>query len=69
MAETDQTTESSEPQAETSLERGTYEVIRNRLTAGGKRLRERLDKLNTARKEGVWKISRRGADNGNKCTR
>ncbi|HYW79482.1 MAG TPA: DNA repair ATPase, partial [Thermoguttaceae bacterium] len=52
MAGTDQAAENpQQPQAETSLERGTYEVIRNRLTAGGKRLRERLERLNTARKE------------------
>ena len=33
------------------LEHGTYEVIRNRLSAAGKDLRGRLDRLNAARKD------------------
>ncbi len=39
------------PQAETGLEQGTYEVIRNRLRSRGQELRNRLDQLNAARKE------------------
>ena len=36
---------------EIELEQSTYEIIRNRLAAHGKELRERLDRLNHARKE------------------
>ncbi len=47
------TTQETENAAQggTSIERGTYEVIRNRLNAAGRELRERLEKLNAARKE------------------
>ena len=36
---------------QTVLEGGTYEIIRSRLNAQAKELRERVDKLNAARKE------------------
>jgi len=36
---------------ETQLSGGAYEIIRNRLQAGGRALRDRLEKLNDARKE------------------
>ncbi|MCA9219772.1 MAG: hypothetical protein KDA71_05555, partial [Planctomycetales bacterium] len=36
---------------ETTLESGTYEIIRNRLRQHGKELRSRLEKLNAARKD------------------
>ncbi len=39
------------PAAPAGLEHGTYEVIRNRLTAAGKELRRRVEKLNAARKD------------------
>jgi len=51
MAEIPQTQTTTQPVAEVTLEGGTYEIIRNRLTAQGKELRARLEKLNAARKE------------------
>ncbi|MCK5547662.1 MAG: DNA repair ATPase, partial [Thermoplasmata archaeon] len=51
--DTEKTEASGEAQAPSAsgLEHGTYEIIRSRLNAAGKDLRERLDKLNGARKE------------------
>lgn len=49
MAATDVQSEGS-PEPQAGLERGTYEVLRGRLTAAGQQLRERLEKLNAARK-------------------
>lgn len=51
MATTETTNETQPVDAGTTIERGTYEVIRNRLSAAGRELRERLDRLNAARKE------------------
>ncbi|NQU20658.1 MAG: DNA repair ATPase, partial [Candidatus Nealsonbacteria bacterium] len=52
MAETDVQVEAEQPQsAESGLEHGTYEVIRNRLRGAARSLRTRLDKLNAARKD------------------
>ena len=49
MADTKRNEMPREPEAR--LEGGTYEIIRNRLTAQGNELRARLEKLNQARKE------------------
>jgi hypothetical protein len=49
MATAEQTTPEAAP--EVALESSTYEIIRNRLAGYGKWLRERLEKLNVARKE------------------
>ncbi len=55
MAPTESKPEAPADQASSSadvqLERGTYEVIRNRLVAHAGELRERLDRLNAARRE------------------
>lgn len=50
MAEKNDRTE-AEPQQQTQLQGGTYEVIRNRLEGCAKDLRSRLTKLNAARKD------------------
>ena len=52
MAENDPKPEDAPDQsAEAALEHGTYEVIRNRLSAAGRELRARPEKLNVARKD------------------
>ena len=49
-------TEPAQNTQEDQLEGGTYEIIRNRLTAQGKTLRQRLDHLNQARKDAFGSI-------------
>jgi len=54
MATTDIDPQDEAPQDESAveaLEHGAYEVIRNRLSAAGRKLRGRLEKLNDARKD------------------
>ena len=51
MATSEPQTEGQAEDPSQRLEHGTYEVIRNRLSAGGKELRARLEQLNAARKE------------------
>lgn len=51
MADTQNTGKAKQPAANVQLEAGTYEIIRNRLTQQADDLRQRLDKLNAARKE------------------
>ncbi|MBN1125244.1 MAG: DNA repair ATPase, partial [Sedimentisphaerales bacterium] len=51
MTENDQDQVQEQSADQIQLEGGTYEVIRHRLSNHGRDLRQRLDKLNTARKE------------------
>ncbi|NLY03027.1 MAG: AAA family ATPase [Rhodopirellula sp.] len=51
MSTTDTTNQAGPETGGDAIERGTYEVIRNRLSAAGRELRGRLDQLNAARKE------------------
>jgi len=51
MAENEIETDEAQAQPQDELQAGTYEIIRNRLLTQGKDLRQRLDRLNTARKE------------------
>jgi energy-converting hydrogenase A subunit M len=61
MATTESQPPSAAPEAASAppsgMERGAYEVIRNRLAAAGAELRARLKRLNTARKEVFGAIS------------
>jgi len=56
MAQVDATPPAVEGQ---QLERGSYEIIRNRLLTHGQELRARLDKLNTARRDVFGSIETR----------
>ena len=51
MADTEPAQNTEQAEQEQALESGTYEIIRNRLTAQSKDLRSRLDQLNEARKD------------------
>lgn len=51
MADTQNQASANQPEAPVQLEAGTYEIIRNRLSQQANDLRQRLDQLNTARKQ------------------
>ncbi|HIQ22426.1 MAG TPA: AAA family ATPase [Planctomycetes bacterium] len=51
MAESLEATRTADQSPAEELEHGTYEVLRGRLRAAGRELRDRLEKLNQARKE------------------
>ncbi|NLE39999.1 MAG: hypothetical protein GX621_18430, partial [Pirellulaceae bacterium] len=58
MANTEDKPDKSPSEAASpALEHGTYEVIRNRLTAAGRELQEKLARLNEARREAFGAIA------------
>lgn len=57
MVENKKDTDEAQAQPADELQAGTYEIIRNRLLTQGKDLRERLEKLNTTRREAFGTVA------------